>query len=113
MENEVKKFEEYAIKHHESTVEGDWRMGNAQIKKINTVHKLIKKHGRKAQEMLLALTDSDRPEVSALAATYCMTFCPEKCINALKKLSERDIPHISFAAKQALQNWDKKEWDID
>lgn len=113
MKDEIKKFSEHAINHHKYTQEGDWKKGNIEIKKINSIYKNIKKEGNEALEKLLELIYSDKPEVSALAATYCMSFNPDKCLAVLKKLSEKNIPHISFAAKQAVQNWNNGEWYID
>lgn len=84
-----------------------------EIKKINAIYKSIKNQGSDAMDKLLDLIYSDKPEVSALAATYCMRFNPEKCLAVLRKLSDKDIPHISFAAKLAIQNWNNNEWYID
>lgn len=113
MKNEINKFSEHAINHYKYTQEGDWKKGNAEIKKINSIFKTIKKDGVVAQEKLLELIYSKIPEVSALAATYCMTFNSEKCLAVLKELSEKDIPHISFAAKQAILNWSNNEWFLE
>lgn len=113
MKDEINKFSEYAINHHKYTQEGDWKKGNVEIKKINTIYKSIKKEGNEALGKLLELIYSDKPEVSALAATYCMRFSSDKCLAVLKKLSEKNITHISFAAKQAIENWNNNEWYIE
>lgn len=113
MKDEINKFSEYAINHHRYTQEGDWKKGNAEIKKINSIYKSIKKEGNEAMEKLLELIYSDKPEVSSLAATYCMRFSTDKCLAVLKNLSEKEIPLISFAAEYAIENWNKNEWYID
>ena len=113
MKDEINKFSEHAVNHHKYTLEGDWKKGNGEIKKINSIYKSIKEDGIEAQEKLLELIYSDKPEVSALAAAYCMRFSPDKCLAVLKSLSEKNIPLISFEAKYAIQNWNNNEWYID
>ncbi|UII32807.1 hypothetical protein LVD17_03040 [Fulvivirga ulvae] len=113
MEKEIDKFASHAINHHKYTEEGDWKKGNAEIKKINKVYNIIKGGGTEAKKELLKLIHSDKTEVAALAATYSMTFSPEECIAVLKDLSQKNLPHVSFASKQAIENWNNNEWYID
>jgi hypothetical protein len=108
----INKFKEHAIMHYKYTIDGDWKKGNVEIKKINSIYKSIKVYGIEAQKKLLELIYSEIPEVASLAATYSMTFCPDECLSILLKISERDIPHISTASKYAIQNWNNKEWYI-
>lgn len=113
MKDEIGKFIEHATNHFKYTQVGDWKKGNVEIKKINAIYNSIKKQGFIAQEKLLKLIYSEQPEISVLAATYSMRYNPEKCLNVLKSLSEKNIPHISFAAINAIQNWNNNEWYID
>ncbi|WP_291529130.1 hypothetical protein [Bacteroides sp. UBA939] len=107
----VEEFRQRAIKHYKYSLEGDYKHGNAEIKGINKVYAAIKK--QEELEELLQLIYSDTPEVVSLAATYCMKFSPEKCLEALNKLFKEDIPLISSGAKYAIQNWNNNKWYID
>jgi hypothetical protein len=113
MEEELEKFSQHAINHYKFTQVGDWKKGNAEIRKINAIYKSIKNQGEFARQKLLELIYSDKPEVACLAATYSMSFNADKCLAVLKSLSERNIQHISSASKQAIQNWKNGEWFID
>jgi hypothetical protein len=107
----IEEFSQRAINHHKFGLEGDYKRGNAEVKKINKVYKTIKIQG--GMEELLKLVDSNVPEVASLAATYCMRYDSEKCIAKLKELSMEEIPLISFEAKHAIRNWNNGEWYID
>ncbi len=113
MKKEIEDFIKHAINHYKYTLEGDWKKGNVEIKKINTIYESIKKQGTEAQNELLELIYFDKPEVSLLSATYSMTFNPIECLTILKELSKKNIPHISSASKQAIQNWNNNEWYIN
>lgn len=107
----IKEFSQRAIEHHKCTLEGDYKRGNTEIKKINIVYNSIKEEGN--LEELLPLIYSDLPEVACLAATYCMKFNPEKCLAVLDKLSKEDTTLIGFSAEYAIQNWKNGKWYID
>ena len=104
-------FATHAELHHRHSLEGDWKKANEQIEIINSLFEQIKKV--QAREKLLNLTDSTDLEVAALAATYSMTYNPDKCLSKMRELESLNIPHISTAAKYAIQNWKNKEWFID
>jgi len=48
-----------------------------------------------------------------MAAVYSMRFNPEKCLKTLQGIAEKNIPLLSSDAKQAIENWNNKEWYID
>jgi hypothetical protein len=105
------EFSDRAINYHKFGIEGDYKHGNAEIKKINKVYESIKK--QEGMEDLLQLIYSDIPEISSLAATYCMKYNSEKCLAILNKLSKENIPFISFEVKHAIKNWENGEWYIE
>lgn len=107
----IKEFSFGATMHYKFSLEGNYKQGNIEIKKINKIYDLIKMQN--GLNELLELIHSDVPEVSSLAATYCMKFNPEKCLSVLEKLSEEEIPLISFSAKHAIENWKNNKWYID
>lgn len=107
----VKEFSQRAIEHHKCSLEGDYKRGNTEIKKINIVYNSIKEQGN--LEELLQLIYSDLPEVACLAATYCMKFDPEKCLAVLDKLSKEDTSLIGFSAEYAIKNWNEGKWHIE
>jgi len=111
--NYIIEFEKSAINHFKYTQEGDWEKANFEIKKINSVYKEIKQLGHFGRSKLLSLIFSDKAEVSSMAATYSMRFDPQKCLDVFKLLSEKNIPHISSAATQAIENWNSNEWYIN
>jgi hypothetical protein len=113
IDNLIESFKEASIKQFQFTKEGNYRKGNEQIKKINNIHKIIKEMGESAQQSLLLLVDSEIPEVSNMAAVYCMRFNHNKCLNALQKIIKYNIPLLSSSAKQSIENWKNKKWYID
>jgi hypothetical protein len=110
VEKLIEKFKSAALMHHQFTLEGNWRKANEQIKKINEANRKITELGRK--DLLLNLTDSDLNEVASMAAVYCMRYDPEKCLETLQTIANKNIPLISSGAEQAIKNWKNKEWDI-
>ena len=109
----VNAFKDAAMKQFTFTKEGDWKKGNAQIKRMNTAFKNLKEVGDEGREALLNLINDDEVCVSKLTAVYSMRYNPDKCLTVLKKLAKQDIPHISFEAKQSIQSWDNGEWYIE
>ena len=107
----VKEFSQRAIEHHKYSLEGNYKRGNTEIKKINIVYNSIKEQGNIKE--LLQLIYSDLPEVACLAATYCMKFNPEKCLAVLDRLSKEDTSLIGFSAECTIKNWKNGEWYID
>jgi len=110
VEQLIVEFAKQATLHHNFTLQGNYKKGNEVIKKINLVFENIKTLD--ANEELLLLIDSDKPEVAALAATYSMNYDPEKCLAKMNELQSLKIPHISTAAKNAIENWERNEWYI-
>jgi len=104
-------FSKHASLHHSYTLEGNWRKGNEQIRKINSIFEKIK--ALEAREELLSLINSEKVEVVILAAAYSMKYNPEKCLAKMEELQAMEIPHVSSAAKYAIQNWKRNEWYID
>jgi hypothetical protein len=111
MNDLIGEFRQRAIEHHNFGLEGDYKRGNAGVKRINIIYDSIKK--QEGLNELLQLIYSDIPEVASLAATYCMKFNPEKCLSVFEKLSKENIPLVSFGAECAIMNWKNNEWNID
>jgi len=109
----IVSFEDCAKKQYHFTLEGNWRKGNEQVKKMNELFARIKDHGDEARNKLLDLTNSNSDEVASMAAVYSMRFNPEKCLKTLQGIAEKNIPLLSSDAKQAIENWNNKEWYID
>lgn len=107
----VAEFSSRAVNHHRFSLEGDYKNGNSEIKKINKIFESIK--AQKGMNDLLQLIYSDIPEVASLSAAYCMRYSPNKCLSVFEKLSKDNIPLISFEAKYAIQNWNNNQWYID
>lgn len=117
MKGEISKciniFKDAAIKQFAYTKEGNWKKGNAQVKRMNIAFEKLKESGVEGRNALLELIYDDKECVSISAAVYSMSYNPDKCISVLEKLAEQDIPHISYDAKLSLQNWNNGEWYIE
>lgn len=108
----LENFCQCVIDHQKYTQEGDWKKGNAEIKKIIKIHTLIKGQGIEAQKKLLELIYSDNPAIASFAALYSMRFCPNECLAVFENLAKRNIPLISLDASYAIKNWQNNNWDI-
>lgn len=117
MEKEVQllvdRFKKAAIAHHAFTLEGNWRKGNAEVKKITAAFEKLKKFNNIGREALLSLTDDQDPVVSANAAVYSLKYNEEKCLMTLERIKTLDIPFISSGAAQTIENWKNGEWHIE
>jgi hypothetical protein len=109
----INGFIEATKKSHQHTLDGNWRKGNAEIKKINEIVSKLKASGESAMNLLLDLTSSDDLHVALMAAVYCMRFSTKKCLSTLTHLATLDVPHISSSAKYSIINWTNGEWGID
>ncbi len=113
LEKLLLEFENAVVKQHEYTKSGDWKKGNIQTDRIAKTHAQFISMGEVGKQALLQLTRSNRPELALMAAIYSMRYRPEQCLEVLRKLSSQEIPHISFTAKIAIDDWSNNDWNLD
>ena len=112
IEEFINKFAEHTLKHLQLSNDGDWKNSNKEVEKIHAAYKKIKEFGPQGIEKLIDLTESESNEVALMAAVYGMSHNSDRCLKALYRIADKEIRHLSFNARQSIENW-KSGWKVD
>jgi hypothetical protein len=111
-EDLITRFVAIAKKHHESTLQGNWREVNKHAKSIKELFGEIVAIGEEARRALLEQIDHDDPSVASMAAVYSLKYNTESSLAALRRIA-REPGVVGFGAKQAIMRWEEGEWQLE
>ena len=101
----IDKFINHAIKHTESSLEGDYKSGNIEYDSLVKIGKKIKEINEISS--LRNLYTHPNLGVQIWAATLTLPYFGEEAKEVLKEIINKDIKHHSFTAKMTLQEWNE------
>lgn len=98
---------------HAAAIEAmDEVQANIHAGMIARLYHAITMEGDAGRAGLLALVESDKPEVAGMAAVYSLRQSPERCLAVLRRLaSEPGL--MGFRARVVIERWERGEWEID
>lgn len=90
-----------------SNLEGEYKIGNKEGKKIIKLFKLMENNINSAKEILPTLFEHESYKVRIAAAAHCLSLkiFEKEAIELLEKISILQIRHYSFEAKMTLKVW--------
>ena len=107
----IKLYVEYATIEGKSKLEGDYKIGNKMVTKLNKIYEQLKSDPNLALDVLNAVLDSDSVRARGLAACDALrlNINIERAIVVLQQISKmKDIGILSYSAEMALQIWTEK-----
>ncbi len=108
----ITRFAAVAKKHHESTLQGNWREANKHAKSIRELFGEIVAIGEEARRALLEQIDHDDSAVASMAAVYSLKYDTESSLTALRRIA-KEPGVVGFGAKQAIMRWEEGEWQLE
>jgi hypothetical protein len=108
----IRTFTKSAQRHHEATVEGNYKAANEAVDKINsTYNSLLENFSFEGRDALLPLTEDKNDAIALMALGYLLKYHTDHCIKLLKRLSKKP-GLIGFSAAQAIKRWKSGEWNV-
>jgi hypothetical protein len=107
----IETFTAASRRHFVATVEGDYKIANREVDRINEAFLKLRELGPDAREALILVAASS-DAAAVMAAAYSLKYDPERSLKALKRLS-RDSGLLGFKAAQAIKRWKSGEWQLE
>lgn len=108
----VQKFSEAAIKHHQATIAGNYKVTNREAKKISQAAHQLKNMGDEGYQALMPLLKNDNKVIASSAAAFLLKYATKEAQDVLKNIAQNS-GLIGFEAKQALDRWQEGDWHLD
>jgi len=98
-------YEEAAALHGQASREGEYRVANAQYKRITAVWKELQGRGDEGRAALLQLMSSSNPHVQVWAASHVLEFAPGPAEALLERLAGGPPSVVRLDAEMTLKEW--------
>jgi hypothetical protein len=100
----IRLFEEFAIKHAESTIQGNYKTGNNSYDKVMRAIAYLKE--KNSLDQLLPYLTHEVIGIRVVAATFLLSKYEEEGIKVLKDIADSS-DFYSFFAETTLSEWRK------
>jgi len=108
----VVAFVDATKRHHEATMQGEWRQTNAHAKRLDKAFRKLIAIGESGRQALLAEVDNKDPVVAGMVAIYSLKYDPVRSQAALRRVA-REPGLIGSLARQSLKNWEEGKWYLE
>jgi hypothetical protein len=103
----IQKYIEYAIKHEEFTLNGDYKNGNKAHKKLSNTLEKIKLENKEVKKEFYDLLYFENDSVKLWTAITLIETFENKCIRILTDIIKNNNSILSVSAELTLDAWKK------